>query len=508
MPLSTAIERRSEVKTAYRDADGSSCIRNVQPVRPIDLPAQQALSECYDKVAEQRDQLRHRNWYYYDLLIHYLRFFIPPGQCVLEIGCGDGHVLRRLQPAAGLGIDFSAKMIEKARSEAEPNEPIRFEQANIATAEFRDQFDYVLMSDLLGDILDIQQALDNVRSACHAKTRIVITYHSLLWEPLFQKAQLLRAKTPQLGCDWLSRADIENFADLCDFELLRYDRRILLPKYVPLLSPLLNRFFAPLPILNAMCMVNITVLKIRPRRVARPFSTSLIIPCRNERGNIRSAIERMPEFGKSQEIIFVDGHSTDGTVDEIKRVMADYPHKDIQLYVQEGQGKGDAVRLGFSKASKDILIILDADLTVPPDDLPKFFQALASGHGDFINGSRLVYPMEGQAMRPLNVMGNKFFSLALTWLVNQRLKDTLCGTKALFRTDYERIAAGRAYFGDFDPFGDFDLLFGAAKLNLKIVEVPIRYRDRSYGFTNISRFRHGLLLLRMTWFAFCRLKLI
>jgi glycosyltransferase involved in cell wall biosynthesis len=195
-------------------------------------------------------------------------------------------------------------------------------------------------------------------------------------------------------------------------------------------------------------------------------------------------------------------------VDEIKRVMADYPQKDIQLCVQEGQGKGDAVRLGFSKASKDILIILDADLTVPPDDLPKFFEALASGHGDFINGSRLVYPMERQAMRPLNAIGNKFFSVVLAWLVNQRLKDTLCGTKALFRTDYERLAAGRAYFGDFDPFGDFDLLFGAAKLNLKIVEVPIRYRDRSYGSTNISRFSHGLLLLRMTWFAFCRLKWI
>jgi SAM-dependent methyltransferase len=477
-------------------------------VRPIDWPVHQAVSEFYDNVAGQRDQLRRRNWYYYDLLIHYLQFFIPPGQRVLEIGCGDGHVLRRLLPAAGLGIDFSAKMIEKARREAESNEPIEFVQANIATAEFSDQFDYVLMSDLLGDLLDIQQALDNVRSACHAKTRIVITYHSLLWEPLFQKAQRLGLKTPQWVHNWLARADIENFADLCDFELLRYDRRILLPKYVPLFSLLANRFLAPLPLFNAMCMVNIAVLKIRPRRVAQSFSTSLVIPCRNERGNIRSAIERIPEFGESQEIIFVDGHSTDGTVDEIKRVMADYPQKDIQLCVQEGQGKGDAVRLGFSKASKDILIILDADLTVPPDDLPKFFEALASGHGDFINGSRLVYPMEGQAMRPLNAIGNKFFSVVLAWLVNQRLKDTLCGTKALFRTDYECLAAGRAYVGDFDPVGDFDLLFGAAKLNLKIVEVPIRYRDRSYGSTNISRFSHGLLLLRMTWFAFCRLKWI
>ena len=233
-----------------------------------------------------------------------------------------------------------------------------------------------------------------------------------------------------------------------------------------------------------------------------------MIPCRNEKGNIEAAITRLPRFGLRQEIIFVDGHSTDGTVEEIQRVMRQWPQYDLKLFIQDGKGKGDAVRKGFTHATGDILMILDADLTMPPEDLPKFYDAIASGKGEFINGSRLVYPMEEEAMRFLNLIGNKFFSMAFSWLLGERIKDTLCGTKVLFRKDYERIVANRAYFGEFDPFGDFDLLFGASKLNLKILEVPIRYQERTYGTTNINRFQHGWLLLKMTVYGFFRLKAV
>jgi glycosyltransferase involved in cell wall biosynthesis len=243
-------------------------------------------------------------------------------------------------------------------------------------------------------------------------------------------------------------------------------------------------------------------------RTQREYTVSVVIPCRNEKGNIESAITRLPRLGSHLEIIFVDGHSTDGTVDEIRRIIAHYTDLDIHLLIQEGKGKGDAVRKGFAHATGDILMILDADLTMPPEDLPKFYDALASEKGEFINGSRLVYPMEKEAMRFLNLLGNKFFSMAFSWLLGDRIKDTLCGTKALFRRDYERIAANRSYFGDFDPFGDFDLLFGASKLNLKILEVPIRYQERTYGTTNIRRFQHGWLLFKMTIYGFFRLKAI
>jgi len=240
----------------------------------------------------------------------------------------------------------------------------------------------------------------------------------------------------------------------------------------------------------------------------KDFSTTILIPCKNERDNIDPAIKRIPDFGKYQEIIFVDGHSTDGTQEEIHRIIKTHPDKDIKLILQDGRGKADAVRKGFSVATGDILMILDADLTVPPEDLPKFYMALAEDHGEFINGCRLVYSMEKQAMRFLNYFGNKFFSMMFTWILNQRFKDTLCGTKALFKKDYEKIQTNRNYFGDFDPFGDFDLIFGAVKLNLKVVEVPIRYRERTYGKTNISRFRHGWLLMKMTIFAYKKIKIL
>jgi glycosyltransferase involved in cell wall biosynthesis len=315
-------------------------------------------------------------------------------------------------------------------------------------------------------------------------------------------------KMPQREQSWLSPADIVNLLHLSDFEVVKTERRLLFPKRIPLLSTLFNKFLAYLPLVNKLCLCHYVVARPRVHDTADIFSTTIVIPCRNERGNIEAAVRRIPPFGGHQEIIFVDGHSTDGTPEEIQRVMAAYPARDIRFLVQDGTGKGDAVRKGFAQAKGDILMILDADLTVPPEDLPKFYDAIASGKGEFINGCRLVYPMESQAMRVLNLLANKFFGMAFTWLLNQRIKDTLCGTKVLFRRDYERLVTNRHYFGDFDPFGDFDLLFGASKLNLHILEIPIRYQDRTYGSTNIQRFAHGWLLLKMTIYGFFRLKAV
>jgi glycosyltransferase involved in cell wall biosynthesis len=190
----------------------------------------------------------------------------------------------------------------------------------------------------------------------------------------------------------------------------------------------------------------------------------------------------------------------------MRRLQAAYPDREIKVLVQDGKGKGDAVRKGFAAATGEVLLILDADLTMPPEQLPKFFRQIAEGRGEFVNGSRLVYPMEDGAMQFLNRIANHGFSIAFTWLLNQRFTDTLCGTKVLRRSHYERLAANRLYFGDFDPFGDYDLIFGAIKMNLKAVEVPIRYAARRYGTTNISRFRHGWLLLKMVVFAWRKLK--
>ena len=304
-------------------------------------------------------------------------------------------------------------------------------------------------------------------------------------------------------------ADVTNLLELADFEVIRQSAEMLAPKYVPLLSTFLNRFLCRFWPMTHLPLV--TLFVARPRMAppqGRDLSCSVIVPTHNERGNIAAVIDRTPQLGSGTEIVFVDGGSTDGTAKEIERQMTRRPDRRICVIDQgDGRGKGDAVRKGFAAATGEVLMILDADLTVPPEDLPKFFEVIAAGRGEFINGTRLVYPLEEKAMRFLNKCGNKFFSVAFSWLLNQRFRDTLCGTKVLLRSSYERIARGRAYFGDFDPFGDFDLIFGAARANLKILEIPVRYAARTYGDTSISRFRDGWLLLKMTWVAFRKLKL-
>jgi glycosyltransferase involved in cell wall biosynthesis len=295
---------------------------------------------------------------------------------------------------------------------------------------------------------------------------------------------------------------------LSDLDLVKYDRRLLVPAWLPLLSNFCNRFIAPLPIVNKLCVSHLFVVRsLSPAVTNRSYSSTILIPCRNERGNIRAAIDRIPKFGGHQEILFVDGHSTDGTPDEINAIINERQDLDIKLLLQSGTGKADAVRYGFSKASGELLMILDADLTVPPEYLTRCYHAIAENRGELLIGSRLVYPMEKQAMRFLNILGNRIFSLLFSWLLNQKIKDTLCGTKVLLRSNFDKVRSTYSFFGDFDPFGDFELIFGAAKQNLKILEIPFRYRERTYGSTNIDRFAHGWLLLKMVAFALRKIKM-
>jgi SAM-dependent methyltransferase len=464
-----------------------------------------AIRERFDRLAPQRADWQKRGEYYNDDQRRYLKFLIPEGLRVLEIGCGIGDTLAALKPSRGLGIDFSEAMVNVASSR---HPSLEFRVVDVESLELDEKFDAIVLADVVGHLLDVEAALRRLRPCCTPNTRIVLVYYNFLWEPLLKSAERFHLKMPQQQQNWLSPADIHNLLRLADYEVVKTERRMLIPKRIPIVSDLLNRWFAYFPGVNLLCLSHYVVARARGVRQKREYSTTIVIPCRNECGNIEPAIQRIPKFGSHQEIIFVDGHSTDGTPQEIQRVMSAYSNRDIKFFVQHGKGKGDAVRRGFAAATGEVLMILDADLTMPPEDLPKFYDAICSDKGEFINGSRLVYPMEQEAMRFLNLLGNKFFSLAFSWLLNQRIKDTLCGTKVLFREDYRRIEQTRSYFGDFDPFGDFDLLFGASKLNLKILEVPIRYQDRTYGTTNIHRFVHGLMLLKMTAYGFIRLKAV
>jgi len=454
----------------------------------------------FDYYATQVDRWHSRNAGYHRTIASLARFYVPSGAKVLEIGSGNGDLLASLNPSYGLGIDISGEMVRHA---AVKYPHLEFRQMSAEYLELPNkQFDYIVLSDLVGYLYDIRLVFERLRSVCHSRTRIILHWYSRLWQPILSLAEKLGLKYPQPLLNWTTVEDISNLLYLVGFEVVQNRQHILLPKQVPFLSRFANRFLAHLPGFRSLCLTNWIV--------ARPLGlkfldsaprVSVICPCRNESGNIEHIVRQLPSMGASTELIFVEGHSKDDTLEQCRRIASKMTEKDIKVFVQEGKGKADAVRLGFSKATGDILMILDADLSVAPEDLLSFYNALVSNKGEFINGSRLVYTMDPRAMRFFNILGNKFFVVLLSSLLGQTIKDTLCGTKVLWRTDYKRLAAGREYFGDFDPFGDFDLLFGAAKLNLKIVEVPIRYRERIYGETNISRFTHGWLLLWMCLYA-------
>ncbi len=462
------------------------------------------LIEHYNRLAPKRDEYRVRNKYYYALLEKQYQYFIPKGRKILEVGCSAGDLLASLQPQRGVGIDISPAMIDIA---VKKNPQMFFHCGTIDDYPVEEKFDYIICSGLLGELEDIQSFLKSLKKFCTPDTRVIIEYYSYLWQSLAKVAEQCGQKIPQGEQNWLTYNDIANFLELTGYQAINKQRSILLPFYIWGISPLINQFIAKLPIFNALTLNHFIIA--RPLdELQQERSVTILVPCRNERGNIEAAITRTPDFGLRQEFIFVEGHSKDGTYEEVERVMKAYPNKDIKLFKQQGKGKGDAVRAGFSQASGDLLMILDADLTMPPEDLPKFYEAIKSGKGEFINGCRLVYPMEDEAMRFLNLIANKFFGLFFTWLLGQRFKDTLCGTKVILKRHYEELAANRHYFGDFDPFGDFDLIFGAVKLNLKVIEVPVRYKNRQYGTTQIQRFRHGLLLFGMCGVAMKKIKFI
>lgn len=491
----------------------------------------------YDRLAAHRDRWYRRNRRYHTYLEHALQRLVPPGRSVLELGCGTGNLLNALRPARGVGIDLSPAMVDLARRKYtelrfEVGDAEAIDHAALSRSEAAygaEPFDVIVASDLIGELLDVSAMLERLHALSSPETRLILTFHNPALEGMLRTAQRLKLTMPPARQNWISPPDIVGLLELADFAVERVHLGLVLPALLPALDRVADLVPAGTPLIGYLNVVNIVVARPqRPRALVVPLSCSVIVPCRNEVGNIEAAVSRMPSMGSHTEIVFVDGASTDGTrerIEEMRRRFAGV--KDIRLVDQvQGPllvtntsvapdapvamlrlGKGDAVRKGFEAARGEVVMILDADLTVPPEDLPRFFKAIAGGKAEFVNGNRLLYPMEERAMKFVNYLGNKLFSSLFTWMLGQRIRDTLCGTKALRRESYERIARGRSYFGDFDPFGDFDLLFGAARLGLRIVDVPVRYRRRRTGVTKVRVLRHGLLLMAMSLVAFRKFKL-
>ena len=490
-------------------------------------------ADHWDRIAQETEKTGPGlGAYYHQRLGDVYRLLIPENKRVLELGSGRGDLLAHLQPSVGVGVDFSPQMIALAKAR-HPSLTWMCADAHVSSwveelaREEPGTFDFVIVSDLVNELYDVQQVLEQIRPLCGTHTRIICNTYSRLWELPLELASKMKLARPMLRQNWLTVSDTANLLHLAGFETLRSWQEVLWPVRTPGLDTLCNRFLVNLWPMRHLAMSNFLIA--RPSLASDQEMTghrgtcektsqgegepvvSVIVAARNEAGNIEQIIERTPQMGAGTELIFVEGGSHDQTYEAIEQAIVRHPDwgaGGIQLMRQDGKGKGDAVRKGFAHATGGVLMILDADMTVPPEDLPRFYHALRSGAGEYINGVRLVYPMEDQAMRFFNLLGNKFFSLAFSWLLGQPIKDTLCGTKVMTADNYRQLAANRHYFGDFDPFGDFDLIFGAAKMNLKMVDLPIRYQARTYGTTNIARWRSGVILLRMTLYAARRLKFV
>lgn len=431
--------------------------------------------------------------YFYRLLYRYLSLYVRPEDTVVEIN----HPFINSKTLA-LKSELCSEIFSR---------PIE------STADYRNLKDikpeYIILNGTIHYERDIDALFKKIHRNSASSTRVLITYYSSLWKPALKLATLCGFRDKTAEQNWIAPEDIENILALSNFELLFDEGKIICPVYIPVISTILNRYVAPLPVFRAFCLLHILAARpLMPGGTAKP-SVTVVVPARNESANIENVIKRLPAMGPDDELIFVEGHSSDDTWKMIQEMQRKYSAtRNIVIAQQEGTGKGDAVRKGFDLASKDILMILDADLTVPPESLPLFYDAITENKGEFINGSRLVYPMEDKAMRFFNMVGNKFFARAFSYVLNQKFKDTLCGTKVVSRENYRKIAAHRNFFGEFDPFGDFDLIFGAIRLGLKIREIPVRYRERTYGSTNINRWRDGAALFRMLLYAARKIKFV
>jgi hypothetical protein len=462
--------------------------------------------EIFARGAADRERSRARHSYYYGNLCDRLRAVVEKDKRVLCLRSDTGQYLDWVKASHGVGVEIASELTEIARE--------RYPQYEFHTVESIENldvdgpFDYILIVDAINEFFDVQESLERIAHLCSEKTRVVIVFYNFMWQPLAWLARSVGMKREQPMQSWLSPPNVSHLLNLGGFEVVRRYRSLLFPFPIPLIAGFMNSYLAKLPLIEKLCLVQTVIARPFPESDVKPEATvSVVIPCRNEAGNIEPAVQRTPEMGAGTELIFCDDHSTDGTADEVRRMQAAFPNRNIRLVEGPGINKAENVWCGFDAAENDILMILDGDLAVPPEELPKFYRALTQGRGEFINGTRMVYPMRDQAMRLANILGNKMFSLLFSFILGQDISDTLCGTKVMWRSDYQRLKLLRGTWGINDRWGDYELIFGAAKLNLSHVDLPVHYMERTYGETKMTgRLRNAWVMLQMCFAAFTRLR--
>ena len=452
-----------------------------------------AVETHFDLIAKDYDKWKKKNSYYYDAIKAFAKKVVCPGSKVLEVGCATGEILASAKPSIGVGIDISSKMIELARKKFPQ---YTFIHSAIENFQYPETFDYIIMVDLLDHVYDISDIFESLYKFCHPTTKIIITTINPWWGSLLSFMEKIKAKMPEGEHNFIDRRNLTKIIEFLDFSIFYSGYLLLVPKHIPLISFLANTIGVRTWGINKLSFVQYMLLRPALRNENDlGFGCSVIIPCYNEAENITEAIKRIPKMGRETEIIVVDDGSKDETANTVRKLKNDYPNLKLIEY-SPNKGKGFAVKQGFDLATQEILIILDADMSVAPEELPRFFNLLNQARCNFVNGTRMIYPLQKQAMRFLHLFGNKVFSLIMSFFIEQSLTDTLCGTKALYKKDYQRMRMG------LDRWGDFDLLFGAAKLGNKITEMPVHYRERKAGESKMKTIRHGFQLFRACFRGF------
>lgn len=373
-----------------------------------------------------------------------------------------------------------------------------------------DECNLTILNGTLNYHSDIQDLFYNLYKSMNRRDRIVSICYNSYFSWLYKIATVLKLRTKKQQTSFFTENDIENFCKLTNFEIVKTKYALLIPFWIPIVSTLINKIASLLPIIRNFSLVSIYMMRPVKKYEHNP-KLSVVIPARNEEENLVTIIDEIQKMEDIPlEIIFVEGHSQDKTWDVIQNNLTKYKDKpllDVKGFQQTGVGKNDAVKLGFENCTGEVITILDADKTVDPAELYKFYTAYRDGKGDFINGCRLVYPMETEAMRFLNLLGNAFFAKTVGHVSSLNISDSLCGTKMMAKKDHDRLIEWRKDFGDIDPFGDFDLLLFAGVVGLGSVDISIRYRSRTYGSTQISRFIHGFKLLQIVVYSFFKVKI-
>ena len=446
------------------------------------------IRRCFDVMAKDGDIYRRNNWEYHDRIRRFYQQIIPRGSRVLEIGCARGDLIASVEPSYGLGIDISGNMVEEAKRKY-PD--LDFRQGEIEALPPRTDFDYIILSNLVDYIEDLYLFFYRLKDWTNDNTKIVITNFNPLWAPVVRMQAKLWLRVPEAQRNFVTLLDICNILDVLGYDVSESGYRLISPLYIPLVSFFLNKLVPRLYAINNLSSTQYVVCRRKQAASKRDaLSCTVVVPCHNEEGNVEECVKRIPTVGRATEIIIVDDGSTDKTYDIAQRLSREDPRVRM-IRFDKNRGKANAVKAGFDNATGDVLVILDADMAVMPEEIPKFFNTIADGRAEFVNGTRMVYPIEKEAMKFANYIGNKIFGIVLSVIVGQRNTDTLCGTKGLLKRHWQHIdMKGHGW-------GDFDLLYGAARLKLKMVEMPVRYKKRMSGRSKMKALRHGLGMLKI-----------